>query len=331
MFSRSIILLCILLGFATGCTKQPNRDSDRRSRDTGPARRETGRESHVSVAAGTSIAFVRGGIWIAGADGNSQREIADGSDPEISPDGRRVAFTLLGKDGQRSIAIVDTGGGMPAVLTAIPGDNNYGPRWSPDGLRLLFLHYQDGAWLPGIVEADNSACRILGEGNRSTGGFHSPCWASNGLLVYCQDLRFLYEMDLKGSVRSATDVSILLGRYRDSVSISSASRFACLPGGNAIVFDADVDAYAPAGAGAIFLLDMANRTVLRLTPPELSASGPSVAGDDIYFSGFELTKENKSRMLADRPVRTAIFRMSSADRRPRILIHDAGEPSVSSR
>ena len=98
---KIVIFLACLLGLVPGCLKQGGADrkppevaSERNRRDSGNA--------------AASIVFVRDGIWIAGADGSSQRKIADGDDPEISPDGTRIACTLHGGGGQRFIAIAAT-------------------------------------------------------------------------------------------------------------------------------------------------------------------------------------------------------------------------------
>src|SRR5690348_11166400 len=68
--------------------------------------------------------------------------------PQISPDGRQVAYVLVGvnakHDGyETSIWIVATdGASAPRRLTAGPKDG--APRWSPDGTTLAFLRPKDG-------------------------------------------------------------------------------------------------------------------------------------------------------------------------------------------
>ncbi len=69
------------------------------------------------------------------------------ADPQVAPDGSRVAFVRVGVDRDKddyetSIWVVPTQGGDPRRLTAGPRDA--WPRWSPDGSRLLFLRRGEG-------------------------------------------------------------------------------------------------------------------------------------------------------------------------------------------
>jgi dipeptidyl aminopeptidase/acylaminoacyl peptidase len=70
------------------------------------------------------------------------------SDPQISPDGRRVAFVVssLSDDKDRYLAniwMVDPAGGEPHRFTTGPKRDTK-PRWSPDGTQLAFLSERDG-------------------------------------------------------------------------------------------------------------------------------------------------------------------------------------------
>src|SRR5262245_65118220 len=95
--------------------------------------------SAVVNAAQRKIAYDRRGkIFVADVDGSHSKKVADGSWPEISPDGTRVAFNTEGdaknRPGpERHIAIADIASAKTTVVPNIPSDNCYGPVWSPDG------------------------------------------------------------------------------------------------------------------------------------------------------------------------------------------------------
>ncbi len=71
------------------------------------------------------------------------------SDPQISPDGERIAYTVTTYDkqenkGNSDIWIVSIDGGEPAQLTNSPKGDSY-PRWSPDGRQIAFVSSRTGA------------------------------------------------------------------------------------------------------------------------------------------------------------------------------------------
>ena len=71
------------------------------------------------------------------------------SDPQVSPDGRQVAFVVsaldLGADRRRTdIWLVGVAAGDPRRLTTHPA-GDFSPRWSPDGGQLYFLSTRSGS------------------------------------------------------------------------------------------------------------------------------------------------------------------------------------------
>src|SRR5499427_7357825 len=69
------------------------------------------------------------------------------TDPQLSPDGRRVAFTRVNVDEKRtgyetSIWMVGTSGGEPPVRMT-NGKHDAQPEWSPDGKRIAFVRGGD--------------------------------------------------------------------------------------------------------------------------------------------------------------------------------------------
>jgi len=70
------------------------------------------------------------------------------SDPQLSPDGNRIAYTvtrysLQDNRGTSRIWIADIGAGTTREVTEGPGSDRQ-PRWAPDGLSLAFVSTRDG-------------------------------------------------------------------------------------------------------------------------------------------------------------------------------------------
>jgi Tol biopolymer transport system component len=102
---------------------------------------------------GASIAFheadADGGIFVAGATGESVRRLTDiGFNPAWSPDGRQIAFTTeevsepANRTATSALYVVDAAGGTPRKLT---GDADaIQPAWSPDGKRIVYWSNTNG-------------------------------------------------------------------------------------------------------------------------------------------------------------------------------------------
>ena len=111
------------------------------------------------------------------------------ADPQISPDGRRVAFVRVTvnekKDGyDTAIWAVDAEGGRgPRPLTSGPQDLS--PRWSPDGRRLAFTRAVEkaGKLQPPqlyVMTMDGGEARALTEVPK---GASSPTWSPDGRML----------------------------------------------------------------------------------------------------------------------------------------------------
>ena len=112
------------------------------------------------------------------------------SDPQISPDGRTVAFTaqtvdLDGNKKPQAIYTVPVDGGTPRQI-ANTGAVNERPRWSPDSKRIAFISDRGGSSQIWIMNADGTAATQVTRLSTEAGGvLFSPDGKS---LVFTSDV-----------------------------------------------------------------------------------------------------------------------------------------------
>ena len=105
-------------------------------------------------------------------------------DPQISPDGRLIAYTIADTDKAANkrttqIYLIPTDGGEPRALTS-EKQSSYSPRWSPDGKRLAFVSARDGEsqiWTIDLTEGGAGSLKKIT--NISTGA-DAPVWSGDG-------------------------------------------------------------------------------------------------------------------------------------------------------
>jgi dipeptidyl aminopeptidase/acylaminoacyl peptidase len=107
--------------------------------------------------------------------------------PQLSPDGRTVAYFLSGADWKAGRLVFhlwrqDVAGGAPAQLTFTEGGDIPVVRWSPDGKTLLFLREgRSRCCRPTAANrASSPATRPASTPHRAS----TPTWSPDGTIVY---------------------------------------------------------------------------------------------------------------------------------------------------
>ncbi len=114
-------------------------------------------------------------IWVIGVDNEVPERLAEGTNPIISPDGRKVLFTRAGE-----IFIIPLDGdGQPDILFLARG-NNHSLQWSPDGTRVLFVSFRQTHSFIGIYNIEDDSIQwLLPDVYRDV----SPVWSPDGKSV----------------------------------------------------------------------------------------------------------------------------------------------------
>ena len=118
-------------------------------------------------------------IWAVKSAGGSAWRVAEGSSPELSPDGRYVLYT---KDGQIYRARVTRGAPLSAMDTGgVPYIREWGrngsPRWSPDGAKIAYVSDRENHAFVALYDVKSRRVTYVSPGVDCDGG---PTWSPDG-------------------------------------------------------------------------------------------------------------------------------------------------------
>jgi TolB protein len=277
-----------------------------------------------AVAADRHITFERDqAVWIANLDGAGEKKITEGIFPAISPDGTRVAYTVVEKSGTsyvRYIAVVDLTTNKANVFKDVPSDNAYYPSWSPDGTRILFTLRDKEEWDLGIIKADGTGVRVLKKGAQDHVTYYSPCWGRDGQSVFCQDMTNVYQLGLDGAVLNKWNVE----RIIPNGNMSGDGRIGVSPDGKLLLLSIDMgeepnrkdwDGPLP----ALWTFEIATQRAVRVTSKALFGWDGCWMDDENILFLSQASGETKA----------STYRMSIDGKNLKRLITNARFPSVS--
>lgn len=282
-----------------------------------------GRLVAAPPAAPRTLAFERdAAVWVASADGSGQARVIDGVDPRIAPNGRLIAYTkdTSPADGvRRHIAVVEIATRASRVLTRVPGDNSFGPEWSPDGSALLVYVLADGQWNLGLVSVDDTAFRYVVRPGPGVPACWSAAWAPDGASIFCQDLENMFRVSLDG--RRLWTAS--LARLFPAGGLNSGARIAPSPDGRSLLVDIDMDEDTAVKdwdgpPPAVFLVDLDAKTSRRLTANGLLAWQPAWLDATQFLCTVQRERDRAP----------SVARLPFGAGAPTLVAKDARSPSV---
>ena len=219
------------------------------------------------------------------------KNLIEGFDPCISPDGKWIAYTQsssTGKDYSRIIRLINTENSTIKDLE-INDKNHYGAIWSPTGEYLAFC-IMSNDWQIGLIKPNSSEFKIIS--TDSDIGLYAPTWSQDGKYIFAYNLDVLYKFDTSGKLIEKYDLSQLFG---DKFYFSSSTRFCLTSDNKQMIFAGGIDEFIEGlnePSSAIFSYDFNTKSTKRISKKGLCTTDLWIDRQDrIYFSGFENINE----------------------------------------
>ncbi|WP_421941721.1 hypothetical protein [Pedobacter sp.] len=252
-------------------------------------------DGSVSTALLDTVALSKKAIALAYQDGqkivatsiDTLKQISFGgaTDPAISPDGIKLAYTLTDSTGGRSIWIADMENKSQLKLQ-VNSNNYYQAVWSPSGSNLAFsIFTSKKLWKIGVIKNDNTGYQLIDSASNIS--VYSPTWKNETELLG-HDLTNLYTFNTKGKIIDTKLISGLIGK---DFLLASSNRFFYTRDGKKLIFNvgnADVLDGLTGPSEAVYVLDVDSKKVNRISPKGINVPYLFVTADDrIFYSGAE--------------------------------------------
>ena len=233
----------------------------------------------ISLSSRSFALAYQDGNKIVATSIDTMKQISFGgaTEPAISPDGNKLAYTVADSVGNKSIWIADLENKSQLQLQA-NAKNFQHAVWSPDGNRIVFQITNDqNAFKIGLVKTDNTGFLTLDP--KSKLNLYSPTWKTNHEIL-AHDLSNLYVFDLNGKLLITTPLSSLIDKIYQ---VTANSSFFYTEDGKKMVFNASTGS-----AQNVFILDLDTKKVTRISPEGMNVPYIFLTADNrIFFSGAD--------------------------------------------
>ena len=295
---------------------------------------------NVSEAcAAAKIAFVRRSgddswVFTANADGSCLKRITRGQEPDISPDGSRVACVVsdAGSCSLRLAIFSLTDGKMTAIRGAA-GSDVFTPRWSHRGTKLVFNSFSPkGSWRPGVCDITDGSCLTLKPHGSNAEGY-VPCWTRSDSAICARDRGNMYFFDpLNGRQMGKRSIAHLFAK--NSLYLSSSAGFNASFDGRRWMFCCEdgksfcpkCASYAASGRrGIICLYSPAAGRLVKIPLKGLCVMDAVwLSGSEVIFSAHRPGERPDPRLTG-----SDIYKMDLRSRKPVLLLKNGCCVSVS--
>ena len=269
----------------------------------------------VSLSSKSFALAYQDGSKIVATSIDTMKQISFGgaTDPAISPDGNKLAYTVSDSIGNRSIWVADLESKSQLQLQA-NSKNYHHAVWSPSGNTIAFNLYNDkGIWKVAVIKTDNTGFLVLG--SKLANSVFSPTWKSE-TEVTAHDLKNIYTFDAAGKMINTKAIVELLGSdYR----IAGSNSFFFTSDGKKLIFNAGFGsqvAELKGQAESVFVLDVSTKKISRISPEGLNVPYVFLTADNrIFFSG------------ADKPFTQSKIYVSDLDGNIKTLVNKGTNPT----